>query len=161
MMKCCRFIVALCVLSIMFSPSASDALRMRTEDFAVLCSKGTPLEVQQALNSGAKPTEQVLITAAYSNSDPEVIRVLISFAQNHYGLNFSKHPSVGSNVLNSAIRGGDSEVVRAIMSFGMNINARDSSGRRPLSEALRYGIRSEEPERQKIISMLREAGARR
>ena len=161
MMKCCRIIVAMCVLSVMLSSSASGALRMRTDEFAVLCSKGSPVEVQQALNAGAKPTEQVLITAAYSNSDPEVIRVLISFAQSHYGLNFSKHPVVGSNVLNSAIRGGDSEVVRAVMSFGMNINARDSSGRRPLGEALRYGIKSDEPERQEIIRMLREAGARR
>ena len=160
-MKCYRIIVALCVLSVVLSSSAFGALRMRPDEFAILCSKGSPQEVQQALNAGAKPTEQVMITAAYSNSDPEVIRVLISFAQHHYGLDFSKHPAVGSNVLNSAIRGGDSDVVRAIMSFGMNINARDSNGRRPLGEALRYGIKSDEPERQKIISMLRDAGARR
>ena len=159
-MKRCRIFVAFFLAAVIVSSYAYGALRMNSRNFAVLCSKGSLQEVQQALDAGAKPTEQVLITAAYSNPYPEVIRLLISSAQ-RFGLDFRKMQVIGSTILNSAIRGGRPEVVRAIMSFGVNVNAKDRGRVSPMSEALRYGYKSDEPGRQEIIRILRDAGARR
>ena len=159
-MKRCKIYVAFCLMALIVSSFAYGALRMKPREFAVLCSNGSPQEVRQALDAGSQPTEQVLITAAYSNPYPEVIRILISEAQ-RYGLDFAKLRATGAGILNSAIRGGKPEIVRAVMSFGVNVNARDKSGRKPMDEALRYGYKSDESGRQEIINILRNAGARR
>ena len=159
-MRLGKVFLAFCLMMLIVSSFAYGAMRMRAREFAVLCSDGSPQEVRQALNAGAQPTEQVLITAAYSNPYPEVIRILISEAK-RYGLNFPKMQAAGSTILNSAIRGGKPEIVRAVMSFGVNVNARDKSGRKPMDEALRYGYKSEESGRQEIINILRDAGAKR
>lgn len=159
-MKRCRICIALCLVVILASSFAYGAMRMRAREFAVLCSNASPQEVRVALNAGSKPTEQVLITAAYSNPYPEVIKILISEAQ-RYGLDLSKMRTIGANILNSAVRGGKPEIVRAVMSFGVNVNVRDNSGRTPMEEALRYGYKSEESGRQEIINILRDAGAKR
>ena len=157
-MKHCKIIAALSIVMVLMSSLAYGA--MKTADFALLCSKGSPQEIKNALDSGNKPTEQILITAAYSNPNPEVINLLLSSAQ-RYGLDFKKMKVTGAGILNSAIRGGRAGIVRAVMSFGVNVNSKDKRGVSPLSEALRYGYKSEEPERHEIIRILREAGARR
>lgn len=159
-MKRCRIIVTFCLMVVIVFSSAYDALGMSIRDFTILCSQGSLSEIQQALNSGAKPAEQVLITAAYSNPDPEVIKLLISSAK-RYGLDLVKVPMTAAGILNSAIRGGNPEVVKAVMSFGVNVNVKDRGRISPMSEALRCGFNSEEPGRHEIIRILREAGARR
>lgn len=155
-----KVFLAFCLMMLIVSSFAYGALKMKPREFAILCSNGSLQEVQQALEAGSQPTEQVLITAAYSNPYPEVMKILISAAQ-RYGLDFSKMHITGATILNSAIRGGRPEIVRAIMSFGVNVNAKDRNRTRPMNEALRYGYKSEEPGRQEIINILRDAGARR
>ena len=152
--------VVVCFVVTVIASSAYSALRMNSRNFAILCTNGSLQEIRQALDSGAKPTEQVLISAAYSNPDPEVMKLLITYAQ-RYGLNLTKMPEISAGILNSAIRGGRPEVVRAVISFGMNVNAKDKNKISPLNEALRYGVKSDEPERHEIIRILREAGAKR
>ena len=155
-----RIIAVIFVFALVISSLAYGAVRMNSRNFAILCSNGSLHDVQAALDAGAKPTEQVLITASYSNPDPEVTRLLISSAQ-RYGLDFSKRPRTGAGILNSAIRGGRPEVVRVVMSFGVNVNVRDKTGTSPMSEALRYGYKSEEQGRREIIEILSDAGAKR
>lgn len=159
-MRRCGIFVAFCLVIVLVASSAYGALKMNSRSFAVLCSNGSLQEIQQALDAGSIPTEQVMITAAYSNPDPEVMKLLISSAE-RYGLDFKKMNVIGAGILNSAIRGGRPEVVRAVISFGVNVNAKDRGRVSPMSEALRYGLKSDEEGRHEIIRILRDAGAKR
>ncbi len=155
------FILIICVIVNVFSTPVvlMGASRMNATEFAIFCKKASLTEIREALSLGSVLSEQALITAAFDNPDPEVIKLLMNTAKDA-GLDLAKSPKFAAGVLNSAIRGGRPEVVKAIIAFGVNVNARDKTLRTPLAEARYCGLRSQDPDRREIINIIRSAGAR-
>ena len=156
------FILIICVIvSVLFSPVVSmGASRMNAAEFAIFCKKATLTEIRESLSLGSVMSDQALIVAAFNNPDPEVMKLLMNTAKDA-GLDLAKSPKIGAGVLNSAIRGGRPEVVKAIIAFGVNVNASDKTFRTPLAEARYCGMNSQDPDRREIINIILAAGARR
>lgn len=157
----------------------------------VLCNlamAGTPIQITMAIRGGASVKERnafgrtPLMFAARNNSDPEVIKTLITYGANineeeMHGVNsltlaaeFNPNPEVinaliqaGADVnrkhngitplMSAAELNSNPEVIKALLQAGANVNEADKDGTTPLICAARQHRSSE------VIKVLIEAGA--
>ena len=136
--------------------------RMNADDFAIFCSNATAKEVQSAIEAGSEWDSRAFISAASSNTDPNVIWVLLRIA-NEAGITLINARSKGNRqtALHWAAGHNDNpDVTRTLIAAGANVNARDAFGLTPLAEAESVHRMGWKDNRQKVIEMLRNAGAR-
>ena len=136
--------------------------RMSKEDFANFCASASAKEVQQALEAGAEWDGRAFISAASSNTDPNVIWELLKEAREAEIniINVRSKDSRQTALHWAAGHNDNPDVVRTLIAAGANVNAKDAYGQTPLQEAETVHRMRWKDNRQSIIEMLRNAGAR-
>ena len=114
--------------------------------FIELCRKGTPLEVEKAIKAGANVNPEVhnnmtpLMTAARSNSNPEVITTLLKHGAD---LNATYWFNGPWTVLNVAVLGSNPAVITTLIKHGADVNAKTDSDWTALMTAAMYNSNPE------------------
>lgn len=135
---------------------------MDAEQFASFCANATARDVQHEIEAGAEWDGRAFISAATSNTDPNVIWALLRAARDT-GINLLNARSKGNRqtALHWAAGHNDNpEITRALVVAGANVNARDSYGQTPLAHAESVHRMRWKNNRPEIIDILRKAGAR-
>ena len=121
-----------------------------------VAKSGTPAQVRNALESGAKVEsrdkdgETPLTYAAVSNQDPEVISILIKA-----GAAVDEQDNDGNTPLMGAARNnGNPEIASALLKAGAAVEGRNKSGKTALMYAAEHNLNSS------VMSVLLEAGAK-
>ena len=136
--------------------------RMNADDFAIFCSNATAKEVQSAIDAGSEWDSRAFISAASSNTDPNVIWVLLREARkSEVNLINARSKDSKQTALHWAAGHNDNpDVARTLIAAGANVNAKDAYGQTPLQEAESVHRMRWKDNRQPIIEMLKNAGAR-
>ena len=135
---------------------------MDAEQFASFCANATARDVQHEIESGAEWDGRAFISAATSNTDPNVIWALLRAARDT-GINLLNARSKGNRqtALHWAAGHNDNpEITRALVVAGANVNARDSYGQTPLEHAESVYRMRWKDNRPEIIDILKRAGAK-
>ena len=141
---------------------ASRMRRMNAEDFADFCASASAKDVQSAIEAGAAWDGRAFISAAASNTDPNVLWVLLREArEKEINLINVRSKDSKQTALHWAVGHNDNpDVARTLIAAGANVNARDNYGQTPLAEAEAVHRMRWKDNRQEIIDMLKRAGAR-
>ena len=143
-------------------PKAQRVRRMNADDFADYCLSATAREVQRALEAGSEWDSRALIYAASTNTDPNVIWVLLRVAsESGVKLINARSKESKQTALHWAAGHNDNpDVVRVLISAGADVNAKDIYGQTPLAEAEAVHRMRWKENRLQVIEMLKRAGAK-
>ena len=135
---------------------------MSADDFAKLCATASAKDVQAALDDGAEWDSRAFISAATSNTDPNVIWVLLRIAREaEINLLNARSKDNRQTALHWAAGHNDNpDVTRTLIAAGANVNAKDAYGQTPLQQAESVHRMRWKDGRQAVIDMLRRAGAK-
>lgn len=135
---------------------------MSAEDFAALCVSASARDIQAALDDGAEWDSRAFISAATSNTDPNVIWVLLRAArESDINLLNARSKDNRQTALHWAASHNDNpDVTRILIAAGANVNARDAYGQTPLQQAESVHRMGWKDNRREIIDMLKKAGAK-
>jgi ankyrin repeat protein len=126
-MKRTIFLAVVLITCVFMSATIADAA-MNQDDFASLCSNGTPEAVKRAIADGADVNEHAigawtaLMRAAFSNGDPGVIAVLLEA-----GAVVKERDTYGNTALMFACGAERAtlEAVSLLLKAGADVNAQD------------------------------------
>ncbi len=136
--------------------------RMNADDFASFCASASAKDVQAAINAGSEWDSRAFISAASSNTDPNVIWVLLKEARkSEINLINARSKDSKQTALHWAAGHNDNpDVARTLIAAGANVNAKDAYGQTPLAEAEAVHRMRWKDNRLQVIEMLKSAGAR-
>ncbi|MBQ6972873.1 MAG: ankyrin repeat domain-containing protein [Synergistaceae bacterium] len=135
---------------------------MDAEEFAALCASASARDIQADLEDGAEWDSRAFISAAQSNTDANVIWVLLRQARKDE-VNLLGAVSKGDRqtALHWAAAHNDNpDVARTLVAAGANLNARDAYGQTPLQKAESVHRMGWKDNRREIIDFLKKAGAK-
>ena len=135
---------------------------MNADNFAEFCLNAPAKDVQGAIDAGSEWDSRAFISAASSNTDPNVIWVLLREARkSEVNLINARSKDSKQTALHWAAGHNDNpDVARTLIAAGANVNAKDAYGQTPLQEAETVHRMRWKDNRQPIIEMLKNAGAR-
>lgn len=141
---------------------AQRVRRMKADEFADFCLHAPANDVQKAIDTGSEWDWRAFISAASSNTDPNVIWVLLREARKSEInlLNVRSKDSKQTALHWAAGHNDNPDVVRTLIAAGANVNAKDVYGQTPLATAESVHRMRWKDNRQQVIEMLRKAGAR-
>ncbi|MBQ2617560.1 MAG: ankyrin repeat domain-containing protein [Synergistaceae bacterium] len=136
--------------------------RMNAEDFADFCANASVKDIQKAIEAGSEWDGRAFISAAASNTDPNVLWLLLREArEKEINLINVRSKESRQTALHWAAGHNDNpDVTRVLIAAGANVNARDNYGQTPLEEAEAVHRMRWKDNRQEVIEMLKRAGAR-
>ncbi len=141
---------------------AQRVRRMKADEFSEYCANASANDVQKAIDTGSEWDYRAFISAAKSNTDSNVIWVLLREARKS-GINLLNVRSKGDRqtALHWAAAHNDNpDVVRVLISAGANVSARDSYEQTPLTKAESVHRMRWKDNRLQVINMLKNAGAK-
>lgn len=144
-------------------PYAFAAAKMNSGAFSDMCRTAPVSDIRAAIDAGTKFDEDALFKAATTNSDPNVIKLLVEAAKK-FGkdiINAKDFDGVTA-LLKAAGSNPNPSVVQALIDCGADVNARDNFGRGAIYRAKMnlYRWRRRRNSALSIINMLVKAGAR-